>query len=96
MEGDVAVANDRVFIKCKTCGCWKMLLKFFPTDGLTTRDNGILEWLDAHRRCHPLSYAGGLEGDPGYTLHTEDDETLDFAKQNMTPEGKQINTRKDL
>ena len=88
------MANDRVFIKCETCGGWKMLLKFFPTSGLTTRDNDILEWLDTHARCHPRSYNGNLGGDPGYTLHTEDsleNGGLDYSKQNRTPDGRALN-----
>lgn len=65
------MANDRVFIKCNYCGGWKMLLKFYPTDGLFTTDNKILEWLNTHRRCHPKSYDADLGDDPGFSLHTE-------------------------
>lgn len=83
----ISVANDRVFIKCKACGGWKMLLKHFPPDGPAPRDNGILEWLDAHSICHPQRYDSDLKGDPGYTLHTEDDlwDVLTPDKKNALP-----------
>ena len=94
------MANDRVFIKCKGCGGWKMLLKYFPGEGLTTRDNGILEWLDTHRYCHSVYQLDPehfglqlmtLHGDPGFTLHTEADfqNELPMNKQNRKPDGTQ-------
>ncbi len=92
------MANDRVFIKC-SCGCWKMLLKYYPGPGLYPTGNAILEWLDTHGHCHPNDYAGNLGDNPGFTLHTEnafDDGTLSMDKQNMTPDGKQINGPKDI
>lgn len=78
------MANDRVFIVCKTCGAWKMLLKHFP-GSLGTRDNGILEWLDSHGACHPQYYNSDLQGNPGFKLATEDglaSGVLDWEKQN--------------
>lgn len=66
------MANDRVFIRCSQCGGHKMLLKYFPGVGLTTRDNGILEWLDAHAICSS-GLGGDLGGDPRFTLFTERD-----------------------
>ena len=62
-----------------------MLLKFYPTSGLMSRPNGIMEWLDSHCRCHPRSYEMDLGDDPGFTLHTEVgflDGSLDMEKQN--------------
>lgn len=81
------MANDRVMIKCKACGGWKMLLKHFPVQGPKTRDNGILEWLDAHAACHPRAFAADLDGNPGFDLHTEDaiGEALAPDKQNYAP-----------
>jgi DNA-directed RNA polymerase subunit RPC12/RpoP len=78
------MANDRVFIRCRHCGGWKMLLKFFPSTGSTTRDNNVLEWLDAHADCHPRKYEIDLNGDPGFDLYTEDG--LDPLKQNYIPD----------
>lgn len=88
------MANDRVFIKCKYCGGWKMLLKFYPTSGSTYRDNGILEWLDDHAGCHP-SFRCGLDlgGDAGFTLHTEGADELKPEKQNYVPEILKKNIR---
>ena len=80
------MADDRVFIKCKTCGGWKMLLKFYCGQGLTTRPgSGILEWLDTHAVCN--SFVVNLGGDPGFTLHTEEDLgiALDWERQNARP-----------
>lgn len=65
------MSNDRVHIKC-SCGAWKMLMKHNGA-GLATADNGILEWLDSHGACHKNAFAVDLNGDPGFTLHTDDD-----------------------
>ncbi len=82
------MADDRVFIKCKVCGGWKMLLKYV-FGRLTTRDNDILSWLDNHQECH-RNYTIDLGGNPGYSLHTEDElydgGDLDPKKQNYVPE----------
>jgi len=48
-----------------------MLLKYYPSVGLGTRDNGVLGWLDQHGRCHPKCGGFDLGDDPGFTLHTE-------------------------
>jgi hypothetical protein len=83
------MANDRVFIKCKTCGGWKMLLKHYPPTGPAPSDNNILGWLEKHAACHPHRYEMDLKGDPGFTLHTEDDLLIDGcllpSKQNALP-----------
>jgi hypothetical protein len=76
------MADDRVILVCKGCGGWKMLLKHFATSGPTTRDNGILPWLDTHADCHPHRYNVSLHGDPGFIICTEDT-NLDFSKQNV-------------
>ncbi len=67
-----------------------MLLKYYPGTGLRTApDLGILEWLDSHSRCHPSSKAfhPNLDGNPGFSLHTEDDlgKDLSFELQNSSP-----------
>ncbi len=86
------MADDRVFLKCKGCGGYKMLLKHFVTSGPTTRDNGILDWLDGHADCHPRRWSPSLAGDPGFTLHTEDDwcpdGPLTSEKHNYNPANK--------
>lgn len=83
------MADDRVFLRCKYCGGWKMLLKFFSSSGATHRDNGVLDWLDAHAECHPNRHNFNLGGDPGFTIHTEEDlvegGALDWGKQNFVP-----------
>ena len=62
-----------------------MLIKYFPSSGLTTRDNGILDWIDAHGACHPNNGEIDLAGNPGFTLHVGDHEILDSTKQNALP-----------
>ena len=79
------MANDRVMIRCSGCNAWKMLLKHKSGYGPITDDNGILEWIDSHASCHSRRYRFDLNGDPGFTLHTEDDEILAFEKQNAGP-----------
>lgn len=82
------MADDRVFIKCKGCGGWKMLLKHYQSNpGPMYWDNGVTEWLDKHALCHPGAFNADLGGDPGYTLHTENDigRELDCDKQNHVP-----------
>ena len=64
-----------------------MLMKYFPGD-LSTRDNGILEWLNAHGECHPKLYSNDLGGVTGFSLHTENDlksGILKPDKQNALP-----------
>ncbi len=52
------MANDRVFIKCKGCGGWNLLLKHLGAGSYTVEDTDILDWLDSHAECHPRCYAG--------------------------------------
>ena len=87
--GVIVMASDRVYIKCKYCEGWKMLLKFSPSSGSTSRANEVLNWLDKHADCHPRRYEINLNGDPGFTLHTEeghvDEKELKWGKQNFDP-----------
>jgi len=80
------MANDRIFIRCDGCGAWKMLMKYFP-GSLSTRDNNILVWLDAHGGCHPNMFEPDLAGVVGFSLHTESQhsEVLDPQKHNALP-----------
>ena len=78
------MANDRVMIRCDGCGAWKMLIKFFPGD-FSTRDNGILEWIDSHGPCHFRLYDVDLANTPGFSLFCEGHPALDPKKQNAEP-----------
>lgn len=71
------MANDRIYVKCKGCGGYKMFFKYFPGN-LTTRTNfGIIEWLDQHTDCHPKGYDLDLGGDPGFEfICTSDPDSL--------------------
>lgn len=83
------MANDRVHIKCKGCGAWKMLLSYNGTS-LRPTDSEILDWLSDHGECHPNLYSPHLNGDPGFSLHTDDDVgfELAFNGQNASPPNK--------
>jgi len=81
------MADDRLFIKCDTCGGWKMLMKQIGGN-LSTRENGILAWLDSHGGCHPRAMSNDLGGVVGLSLHTEasiENGTLDPSRQNAGP-----------
>jgi len=69
------MANDRVFIVCKSCGDVALLLKFYPGK-LAEWDNKtpLVEWLDGHGKHHPRLQEGDLAGDPGFELFTESDD----------------------
>ncbi len=77
------MANDRVMIRCDSCGGWKMLLKHFAGIGPKARGNEILEWLDSHAECHPNFEESDLGGSPGFSLHTEGSPSLKPEKQNQ-------------
>ena len=83
------MANDRIFIKCKYCEGWKMLLKFSPVSGYSQGDNEVLAWLEGHSNCHPKRHDIELGEDAGFTLHTEeglsDEKELRWSKQNYVP-----------
>lgn len=81
------MANDRIFIVCSYCGGWKMLLSHFP-GSLSTRDNNILDWINAHAKCHKYFFSSDLHGETGFCLITEDNEymeMIDMKKQNYIP-----------
>lgn len=65
-----------------------MLMKHFP-GALSTRNNGIFEWLDAHGECHPNLYGNDLGGVTGFSLYAEsacvDGDVLRPDMQNALP-----------
>jgi hypothetical protein len=89
VKENAVMANDRVMIKCEGCGAWKMLLKHYPGT-LATWDNQVLEWIDSHGQCHPRLYEMNLDGNPGFSLHTEGSPELDPDKQNAPPPKEEI------
>ncbi len=80
------MANDRIHIRCDSCGAWKMLAKHNGA-GLSASDQGILEWVEAHGQCHPHVRDVDLGGVVGFSLHLDGDigGVLDPAKQNAWP-----------
>lgn len=80
------MANDRIQIKCAKCGSWKMLAAF---DGLRLHaDPAVLDWINEHGTdmCRP-DFSGDLCGNPGFSLHTDDDiaGALDLDRQGKPP-----------
>jgi hypothetical protein len=65
------VANDRIIIKCDTCGASKTLMKYYPTLMAETPVVEMYVWMyqHSHPPCREISY--DLDGAPGFTLTTE-------------------------
>lgn len=71
------MANDRIYLVCKTCKERRMLWKFYPIGGKL--DGGYLaeeellhEFMYKHlKECHPHAHGMMLKGDPGFLLETE-------------------------
>jgi len=82
------MANDRVMLRCDSCGAFMMFLKHYPgllgtySEDWTAK---FLAWTNAHCRCHPHFFHGDLCDNPGFSLHTEGSEALDYTKQNAPP-----------
>ncbi len=84
------MANDRVYIKCKGCGGWKMMFKYYPGELYIDKDlaGPLLDWLGTHSQCHMrIEGIPGMDlgGEPCFSLHTEDapDEELDLERHGM-------------
>jgi hypothetical protein len=67
------MANDRIYLTCKTCGERKMLVKYYPSLSGSLGTN-LEEWLYEH--LHHGNFGMFLDGDPGFTLITESDPTF--------------------
>jgi hypothetical protein len=82
------MANDRIFIRCKGCGRWIGLCKYYPghLDYLDDKGGFTLgDWLHSHSEEDKF-LKGDLESDPGFELLTEQsltDGRLDFKKEGM-------------
>lgn len=84
------MANDRVYIVCKSCGSWKMFLKHFAGNMSTRPEFKVLRWIDEHCKCHPNLNRNDLGGDPGFYMVTESSEEfrhLDSGGNNRLPDG---------
>lgn len=76
------MANDRVFLVCKTCHKATLLYKFYPGVPFMYRDAlpGLDKFIEQHVvGCHPRGLEGNLGGDPGFFLITEDDYDRNFG-----------------
>ncbi len=86
------MANDRVFIKCKGCGGWKMMFKYYPGSLYIDGDlvGGLINWLDTHSKCYMrLDNIPGMDlGDePCFSLHTENASVKELDPERHGMEG---------
>lgn len=76
------MADDRIVIRCKTCGGWNTLLKHYAGTG--PKANGFdTQWLDGHANCHPSLLCVSLE-ESNFELLVDAD-SYDPDKQGYTP-----------
>ena len=67
------MANDRIFIRCKSCGVRMLLARYYPTGSFVYPDG---EDLDAYLETHLgacRGYPSNPAGDPGLELLTEEE-----------------------
>lgn len=82
------MANDRIYLQCKTCKKCKLLWKYYPFGGeldggyLWPKAEELADFIGEHLHiCHPAvrQMRPGiptLEGDPGFELGCESDLTF--------------------
>jgi hypothetical protein len=78
------MANDRIYLRCKTCKETVMLWKHYPVGTYLGGAEGgyegdgaeVLAFLQRHILCHPRCRRGTLGGDPGYETVTESDPSM--------------------
>ena len=68
------MANDRVWLFCKTCDEGILITKHIPGCALGElyRPERILSWMEEHLNHHPHRYHMDLEGNPGLDFTTDD------------------------
>jgi hypothetical protein len=64
------VANDRIWVRCKTCQAYKLLFKYYPSGGYCWDDEEMAAFLNEHITEH-RGQLFNLEGEPGFELFTE-------------------------
>ena len=70
------MANDRIWIKCTSCGEEILLTKYYPglpLGELWHEPNMLCSWLEKHLEHHPELplHSLYLKGNPGLVFHTE-------------------------
>lgn len=82
------MANDRVYLRCKTCRAQLLLFKYWPgLDGLAgpflqasgddeeARIGAAETFVVEHLlNCHPKAFHGDLRGDPGFDVYAESED----------------------
>jgi hypothetical protein len=68
------MANDRISIKCKTCGAEYVIVRYYPgnivpaIEDAETFGEFLIDHLESH---HPYGFSQDLHGDPGFVIETE-------------------------
>jgi hypothetical protein len=68
------MANDRIFIRCTSCGKRVVLTKHYPSmelGELALSPEKLSVWLSEHLHHHPKQGAMFLDGIPGLFFETE-------------------------
>lgn len=67
------MANDRIFLTCKFCDEYLLLLKYYPVSSyVPTCKCEIEEFMRKHlAECHPNAHGFDLAYEPGFVLETE-------------------------
>ena len=76
------MANDRVYLRCRTCGEAYMLAKWYPGDGFTPKATGydsLGDWIETHDDCVPIA----LELPPDGGFHTVSERNLVDLRESL-------------
>jgi hypothetical protein len=68
------VANDKIIIRCRHCGEWGLLAKYYPSNYGVWDSKALAKWIEDHMPCKPDFYGPSLGGDRLFDLFTESDE----------------------
>jgi len=68
------MANDRVWLRCTTCGDQLLVAKYYPQSWIIwTRGVALERFVAEHLEHHPRDGRWCLAGDPGLAFETESD-----------------------
>lgn len=66
------MANDRIWLECKHCGCKTLFAKYYPTLETDIWFQGKLgDFINRHVKCSPEFGNDNLKGDRCFNLMTE-------------------------
>ena len=80
------MANDRLFLKCNTCGTTHLLAKYYPSLGHGIWDGERLDnYVTKHMLCSPEFGATHLNGDSCFSIFAETDPKFGELHQPEAP-----------